>query len=272
MPELPEVETIKRDLVQRIIGARIQDLRIFDARVIRNISSADFREYLRDQMFVEIHRRGKALIFWLQPGPYQLVIQLMMTGQLVYSTTLRQEKATKLLFSLSKGGYLLYNDQRLFGRLQLVATPEEIKYFRILGPEPLGPDFYGERFAAQLKRSARPIKNVLLDHTVVAGIGNIYASEILFAAGVRPQRRASGLKKIEAQRLFCAIPAILSRAVRSRGTSMNTYRDGSGRRGNFMKQIQVYGRDGENCRHCGRKILRMVLAGRSTFYCSHCQR
>jgi len=272
MPELPEVETIKRDLEKVILQKRIISVQILDRRVIRDIPPENFSKALAGQQIDSILRRGKALVFTLLPSRKMLVVQLMMTGQLVASSKAGASRDKRIVFLLSNHKYLLYNDQRKFGQLRIVRDLKEIKYFRILGPEPLAAEFTKEYLTAALGKTGRPIKNVLLDHTVVAGIGNIYASEILFAAGISPQRPANRLNLSEVKRLHAAIPAILKQAIRFRGTSMRNYRDASGKKGNFLARLQVYGRDGNPCRKCRAQIQRKVMAGRSTFFCPGCQK
>jgi formamidopyrimidine-DNA glycosylase len=272
MPELPEVETIRRDLVRMIKDLTIRDIRFFDTRVIRDISPQIFRKNLIGRRVTHIERHGKALVFRLSPGRALLVVQLMMTGQLVLQRELSKDRATKVVFVLSNGQYLLYNDHRVFGRLQIVEDLKAVKYFQILGPEPLARGFTSEILSARLHGRKRPIKNVLLDHTVLAGIGNIYAAEILFAARIHPQRSAIDLAAGEIRWLHRAIKEVLHKAVASRGTSMNTYRDADGQKGKFMNYIRVYGREEEPCPRCRKPIRRITQAGRSTFFCEHCQK
>jgi formamidopyrimidine-DNA glycosylase len=272
MPELPEVETIKRDLEERIVGLKIQKIEIRDARVIRGISKEQFTKSLRGQTFTDIHRRGKALIFDFTPGKKKLVVQLMMTGQFILAAERQSDKAVKVILALSNGEYLHYNDQRLFGRLQLVEELTDIPYFHGLGPEPLAREFPKHKLTAALERHKMPIKTLLLNHRFVSGIGNIYASEILFVGGIRPEKPACNLISQEVRRLTKAIPQVLKAAVKARGTSMNTYRDGLGQRGNYLSKLKVYGRQGEPCGVCGAKVEKIVLSGRSTFFCPDCQR
>lgn len=272
MPELPEVETIRRDLNRQILNYTIQDVRFFDTRVIRDISPQAFRKILLGRTIDQIHRRGKALIFQLNPKPVFFVVQLMMTGQLVLRKKMRREPATKVVFVLSNGRYLHYNDQRVFGRLQVVADLETMKYFRNLGPEPLSKGFTAQKLAEFVRTRRRAIKNVLLDHTTVAGIGNIYAAEILFAAGIDPRRPAAGLESREISRLYRAIKQILRQAVSLRGSSVNTYRDAAGQKGSFINYIKVYDRTGQACPRCHNPVSRIVQAGRSTFFCEGCQK
>ena len=270
MPELPEVETIARDLRRKILDQKIEDITVYDARVIRQ-PVKEFTRALKGRRFKKVSRRGKALILELDNGRY-FVIQLMMTGQLINSARPRQDKVTKVSLRLSNGRYLHYNDQRLFGRLQVVDTLEQIPYFNKLGPEPLTNGFSPSWLAKKLKEKKVPIKALLMDHTFVAGIGNIYASEILFQSRINPKRPAHRLKKEDINKLHAATRKILTEAIRWRGTSMNTYRDANGEKGGFIRRIKVYGRENEDCSRCKTPLSKILQRGRSTFFCPRCQR
>ncbi|MEI6438526.1 MAG: bifunctional DNA-formamidopyrimidine glycosylase/DNA-(apurinic or apyrimidinic site) lyase [Candidatus Omnitrophota bacterium] len=271
MPELPEVETIRRDLDRLVKGLTIVDTQINDPRVIRQGAKA-FMAAVRGKRIVAVGRRGKALI--LDLGGSFLVVQPMMTGQLVAVPAARKfvpARDARVIFALSKKTTLVYNDQRLFGRLEVVRSLNDHAHIRKLGPEPLTKDFSVAGFVAALGKRRTPVKPLLLDNRLVAGIGNIYASESLFAAGIHPDRRACSLSEVEAKKLFEAIRAVLALAVKLRGTSMRNYRDGKGREGKFQKVIKVYGRDGKPCGRCGAEISRIVQSQRSTFFCGKCQ-
>jgi formamidopyrimidine-DNA glycosylase len=272
MPELPEVETIRRDLAAQIIGQKITKVIVYDRRVIRQRSLNDFRSRLLQKEFAAVQRRGKALLLVLDAGASYLVIQPMMTGQLIYSKKDLRTPATKVSFCLSNHHYLHYNDSRTFGRLQVVPKLEALKYFRVLGPEPLDAEFNKETLAASLRGRAAPIKALLMDHSFVAGIGNIYASEILFCSGIDPRRPAREIVQGEIYSLHRAIRRVLRAAIKERGTTMNSYRDGTGREGRYLRQLKVYGRAGAGCLTCGAQIVRIILRGRSTYYCSKCQK
>jgi formamidopyrimidine-DNA glycosylase len=275
MPELPEVETIKSDLIKKIIHQRISSVEVLDQRVIQPLTADKFIKNLKGLSVRNISRRGKALVLTLSNHRY-LVVHLRMTGQLMIAKNKSVESirtaATKVIFTLSNGKDLLYNDQRIFGRLNIVDRLDELSYFRKLGVEPLDDSFDDQWLDLQLKKRKMPIKPFLLDQHVIAGIGNIYASEILFQSKIKPTRPANRLKKEEVKLLYRSIIQVLREAIASRGTSMRNYRDGDGNKGNFMNKITVYGRANEICRHCrAQSIKKIVQAGRSTFYCSHCQ-
>lgn len=272
MPELPEVETIKRDLEKKILGQKIVRVFVYDRRVIRNSPPRSFIKNLTGKTFREVSRRGKAIVFPLKDSGF-LVVQLMMTGQLIHSEkNPRPSNATKITFQLSNHSYLNYNDHRLFGRLQFCRTLEEIKFFKDLGLEPLSSTLSVRWLADQLISRSTPIKNFLMNQKFVAGIGNIYASEILFAAGIHPRRAAKTLSKKETHSLHEKIKEILTEAIRFRGTSMRDYRDAGGRKGNYINRIKVYGRENHPCLSCQTIVERFVQAGRSTFFCPRCQK
>ena len=271
MPELPEVETIKRDLTKSLPGQVITDVQVYDDRVIHGCSAAAFRETISGSSVKAIARRGKAIIITLSNDKY-LVVQVMMTGQLIFSAAFTAMPMTKITFSLSNGRYLHYNDQRLFGRLQIVGDPREIPYLQTIGPEPLSREFQVAWLSGQLKKRSMPIKTLLLNPQFVAGIGNIYASEILFASKINPRRPARKVKPQEIAKLHQAIIDVLKEAIRWRGTSMRNYRDGKGQKGGFMNRIKVYGREHAQCPKCRAPITKIVLSGRSTFFCKRCQK
>lgn len=273
MPELPEVETICRDLLRLVRGLLFEDVRIIDHRVVRGSSGASFHRSLVGRKIVDVRRRGKAVV--LDLGGLCLVVQPMMTGQLVVRSGPPEDvftKETKIVFLLSKRRQLLYNDQRLFGRVQIVAREENLDYIRQLGPDPLDKDFTVEVLAGRLRQRRTAIKTVLMDGHCIAGIGNIYASEILFRSGINPCQPAMRLVMSQLIRLHRAVLEVLAEAVAMGGTTVRNYRGGSGQAGQFQDVVRVYGRDGQPCQVCGQAIVRIVQSQRSTFYCSRCQK
>lgn len=269
MPELPEVETIKRDLEKKIKNQTIDDIAVFDDRVIKDLSPRTFIRRIKKTSIKGITRKGKALIITFDPQGY-LVVQLKMTGQLIYSQT-KGSKDTKVTFKLSNGHYLHYNDQRTLGWLIYVRNLAEVGYLNGLGPEPLSKSFNSAWLREALQRRKGPIKPLLMNHQFVAGIGNIYASEILFKAHIHPLRSSNRLTDDEVELLHHSTVDILNEAIAHRGSSMRDYRDASGEKGQFNQRIKVYGRRNEACVDCGTSIERIVQAGRSTFYCKTCQ-
>lgn len=268
MPELPEVETIRRDLARGILHKTIARIDIVDPRVLRQ-PAKDFLRRLQGQEITGISRRGKALDLSLASGEH-LVVQVMMTGQMVADGP--SHPHTRVVFTFTDGSKVLYNDQRVFGQLRVVKDTQEIKYFRVIGPEPLTKNFDTDYIAGFFKKSGRPIKNVLLDHTFVAGVGNIYACEVLFRCGISPKRRARLIPSAGRDLLRLQTIEVLKEAIALRGSSIRDYRDGAGEKGKFTQNIRVYGREGEPCLQCQSPIKRIVQAGRSTFYCMKCQK
>ena len=267
MPELPEVETIVRDLSRSLQGKVFSAVSVYDDFLLRQ-KSGDFIRRLKDQAIDKISRRGKAVIVQLSSGEF-LVVQLMMTGQLIKDAS--RDKHTRISFDFSDGSKLLYNDQRRFGQLRVVGSLKEIKHFNILGPEPFSKEFTPAFMRLAFQKTNRPIKNLLLDHTFVAGIGNIYACEILFRSGISPKRKASRINLTETKSIHHYIIEVLKEAIVHRGSSMRNYRDGSGQKGRFNERLAVYARQGLPCVRCQQSIQRIVQSGRGTFYCSHCQ-
>ena len=285
MPELPEVETIRRDLARVLKGRRIVGFKIVKLRLLRN-SPPLFRRGLTGATILSVGRRAKLLLLELSSG-YVLAIHLKMTGQLVWRSPSGQarsgghpimgvaavpNKFTYITINLSDGAKLYFNDVRQFGYWQLIPKQEMFQHTHHYGPEPLSADFSSKELAARLAKHRRTsIKAALLNQTVVAGLGNIYADESLFMAKLRPQRRVATLKPQELSRLRRAIQSVLKKAVGSRGTSFNTYVDALGRSGTYWQSRLVYGRAGEPCLICRTTIKRVVAVGRGTHYCAHCQ-
>ena len=268
MPELPEVETIVRDLSKSLNGKIFSDVIVHDAFLLRQ-EAKDFIRRVKNQAIENITRRGKAVIVHLASGEF-LVIQLMMTGQLIVNGP--KDKHTRLTFDFFDGSRLLYNDQRRFGQLRVVTKLNEIKHFNILGPEPFSKEFTPAFMRETFQKTTRPIKSVLLDHTFVAGIGNIYACEILYRSQLSPQRQARRINLAQIKTIHRTTMKVLREAIAHRGSSMRNYRDGSGKKGHFNERLAVYARKGLPCPRCERPILRIIQAGRSTFYCGHCQK
>lgn len=274
MPELPEVETIKRDLIPRLKNLSIVHTKIFDNRVIKDLNQKTFESRVTGCTISDLKRQGKALIFYFDSNQF-MVVQLKMTGQLIYSKAFdsaARSRDTKVVFTLSNGDFLLYNDQRTFGWLILTESLQKISFLSTLGVEPLEKTFTATRLKAKFLNRKAPVKSALLNQHLVAGIGNIYASEILFDAGISPVRQAGQMNQEEIVLLVKMTKKVLNKAIRLRGSSMRNYRDAEGNEGLFKKHIKVYARENQPCVKCGELIVRIVQSGRSTFYCEHCQK
>ena len=264
MPELPEVETIRRDVEPWVRNRAIKAVRANRAgRVLRSLGAKGLEKAIRGKKIERVERRGKFLIFRLNSGGC-LLIHLGMTGKILKAP----DRFVKVEFKLSNGKSFYFSDIRKFGRVQYF---DHYPVFK-LGPEPLTDDFTAERFGEMLRQRKANIKNLLLDQKLLAGVGNIYASEALYRAGIDPRRKAKSLKKLEINKLHSAIRQVLSEGIRHRGTTISDYQDASGKSGGYQHQLKVYGRTGNTCAKCRTPIRRIVIAQRSTFYCPKCQK
>lgn len=273
MPELPEVETIVRDLRERIPGATISKVSVKHPDVLVADSAAQFQRALRGRRMSSVDRRGKNIVIALDNGS-TLVVHLGMTGRLMVTKTPGSSgfRHIAVRFDLEDGRSLLYDDVRRFGRLEYFAAGHWDRRALEFGVEPLSDDFTASRLFELTRLSISPIRNWLLDPYRVAGIGNIYANEALFRAGVRPTRRANTLTRAESARLRETLRAVLQESIDRRGTTFSDYRDANGEEGAFLPLLQVYDRAGQPCVRCGTPIKRIVLSNRSAFYCPKCQR
>jgi formamidopyrimidine-DNA glycosylase len=263
MPELPEVETVVRSLAP-LKGRLILNVEFGSLRVLRGASPRRLAETLRDRRVMGVTRRGKFILIVLEPRGY-LVIHLGMTGRLLLEG--ERGKHTHAIFTLDRGA-LVFNDSRQFG---CVEYGDEIPA-RILrlGPEPLEVSF--EDFFAALQKRKTRIKTLLLDQRFVRGVGNIYADESLFRAGIHPLTVAGRLSAVRARKLHGAIVEVLTEAIAAGGSSISDYVDAEGRRGFFQMEHRVYQRRGEPCVVCGSPIHRLILTGRSSHFCPKCQK
>ena len=275
MPELPEVETIRRGLrdggagYPSLVGEVISSAQVLWARTLALPDVAQFCARLPGQAISDFGRRGKFLIVYLTQDA--LLVHLRMSGDLrVESQQQALAPHHRLVLNFADGLRLAFNDPRKFGRVWLTAQPEEL--LAGLGPEPLDGAFTAQDLAARVRKRTAPIKAVLLDQTVVAGLGNIYADEVLFAARIDPRRPANSLEHGEMLRLHAAFRSVLTEAIRACGSSLRNYRPPLTARGRFQEQFQVFRRTGEPCRICGAPIERIRLAQRSTHFCPVCQR
>ncbi|MFA6350636.1 MAG: DNA-formamidopyrimidine glycosylase [Candidatus Omnitrophota bacterium] len=266
MPELPEVETIKRDLEKVIVGKKIVEVCIHNAAVIKEPSAKEFKKNLEGQVIKSVLRRAKVLILELKSGN-ALAVHLKMTGQLVYPGG---SPKSRVSFLLSNGETLDFNDQRLFGELRFVDDWKKLKFIQSLGPEPF--DISVEQFKKMLIFKKTKIKPLLMDQSFVSGIGNLYAAECLFRSGIRPERTANSLSEKEAELLFKEIKAVLREAIRYGGSSIDDYVRVSGGPGSYVRYHKVYGRQGKPCLVCKTMIQKIFMAGRGTCFCPKCQK
>lgn len=277
MPELPEVETVRRDLAEKITGRSIAGVWTENPKMLRGKTPADFAYAVNGARVMAVNRRGKHLLMNLSNG-LTLVAHLKMTGQLLVAKNLDPvERWTRAIIELDRGLDLRFRDIRKFGYLDLVSTAdigEAGENMPGLGPEPLDRAFTKGVFEWQLKKHPKAkIKSLLMNQAFVAGIGNIYADETLYAAGVRPTRAAGSLTAAERDRLYTNIRRILRAAIEKRGTSFSTFVDASGRPGGYVPSLKVYGRAGQKCvkSGCG-TVKKIKVGGRSSNYCPKCQK
>ncbi len=271
MPELPEVETTASDLRPDLLGRRITGVHILWPRTIAAPDTQEFTARLTGQQITSVSRRGKFLLFALDSGD-TLIGHLRMTGRLRVvppGSEAVSDPYVRAWFDLSDGQKLVFKDTRKFGRLWLVHDAATVT--GKLGLEPLAPSFSVDALAERLARRRTAIKALLLDQSVVAGLGNIYADEALFRAGIHPLRGAASLSQDEVARLHEAIVAVLSAAVAGRGTTVRDYAPPLGGQGNYQDELLVYQRTDQPCPRCGQPIQRIRVAQRSTHFCPHCQ-
>jgi formamidopyrimidine-DNA glycosylase len=273
VPELPEVETVVRDIRPHLVGTRIQSVTVSDKALRRPWSSA-WSPALAGRRIGGVRRRGKWIILELERGRF-LVFHLGMTGNLTVAPAKEPfADHTHIVFGLGRGmQQLRFRDIRRFGSATLFEGAAALDAFfeaSDLGPEPweLDPGSWHDRFAA----TDRSLKAVLLDQRVVAGVGNIYADEALFEARLHPVRLGRALTRAETARLRRAIVTVLERAIERRGSSIRNYVGGSGRKGRYQEEFRVYGRTGKPCPRCRTPVERVRLAGRSTHFCPKCQK
>lgn len=286
MPELPEVETIRQGLRKHVLGKRLQKPVVTLPKMVRG-DLDHWQEVLAGNAFRDIDRRAKLLIFRLAEGEESLLLHLKMTGQLIYPTsseliagghpfpefnTELPNTYTHIMFPFVDGSTLFFNDLRQFGYTQLV-TPAELELILAeYGLEPGTDRFTWANFQDLLGQRRTPLKVLLLNQQLIAGLGNIYADEAAFAAGLRPDRPVASLSEAERRRLFAAIQDIIHQAIQFRGTTFRNYADTEGKKGGYAKFLKAYGRAGQTCLRCGQAtITKTKLAGRGTHFCPHCQ-
>lgn len=288
MPELPEVETVRRGLEKLIIGRTITSVAVHDSPKSFPNAPADVEQFLINATITAVRRRAKVLLLDLSSN-YTLVIHLKMTGQLVYRGETNfgaghptdsligtlPDRSTRVSFNFRDGSHLFFNDQRKFGWVKLLPTIEvpEIDFMKKVGPEPLEDDFTKEQFAERFKRRAKTnIKAALLDQTVVAGVGNIYADESLWGAKIDPRRKVADVSEQEFYLLYKELRAVMNLAIEKGGSTDKNYVDAEGKRGSYMDFARVFRREGLACPRCNETIQKIKHAGRGTHFCPVCQK
>lgn len=276
MPELPETETIARDLDREIAGSRVVAVSVSKADVLREVSARGLKKRVSGASIERAWRRAKLVVLDLSTGD-RIVVQPRFTGALLIDTGTnldeRELRYSTLKLYLQDGRAIHYRDIRRLGTVALMAPKRFEDYSGELGIEPLDPAFTGEHLSVLLRSSRQATKKVLMDQRVLAGVGNIYANEALWRAQIDPSRVANRVSAEEAGRLRDAIVNVLTESIEQRGTSFRDYRDATGSKGSFAEHLSVYGRGGEACPRCGHRLIAThAIDGRSSVLCAHCQR
>jgi formamidopyrimidine-DNA glycosylase len=271
VPELPEVETIARGLAHAVAGKTIAAVAVTMRKIAVAPEGEDFEEALAGETIAGVGRRGKYVVFQLASGR-RLTVHLRMTGRLIVQPPEYTEPYpyTHIRVAFTDGSSLSFADVRQFGRMRLLAPNDP--WDADGGIEPLSEGFTSEAFVSMLDGRRTPIKTFLLDQSRIAGVGNIYACEALWEAGIRPSRPSHKISRPARRRLHGAVRNVLHRAIEARGTSVDDYVDAEGRKGGFQNQLAVYGRLGEPCARCGKPIVRTVIGQRGTWWCRGCQK
>lgn len=274
MPELPEVETVKNTLKRFVINKKIKDVSVFWPNIIKRPDDVEqFKHELVGQTIQDITRKGKFLLFQLDDSV--LVSHLRMEGKYsVHPSSEIIKKHTHVIFTFNGGDELRYQDVRKFGTMHVFTKGEEEEHkpLNLLGPDPFSKSFTLDYFYKKLKKTDRVIKSVLLDQSVVAGLGNIYVDETLFKATIHPLKKASKLTKKEVKAIHEQAISTLSDAVAQGGTTIRSYVNGQGDMGLFQQELFVYGQENEPCKNCGKPIVKMKIGGRGTHVCVACQK
>lgn len=277
MPELPETETIARDLHEMVRGAWVTQVNVPRPDVLRGTDAAGLDAALRDAQVERVWRRAKLIVLDLeaQSGTRQVVVQPRFTGGLIVDEGQLAESERQYVcvsFTLGDNRVLHYRDVRRLGTVALMGGERFAEYSAGLGPEPLDPTLTVAAFSGCIRDSRQPIKAALMDQRRLAGVGNIYANEALWLAGIDPSREAASLSDPEWATLHHELRQVLQASIAARGTSFRDYRDARGERGRFVEQLAAYGRAGEPCRRCGHRLIGThAVDGRSTVFCARCQ-
>jgi formamidopyrimidine-DNA glycosylase len=274
MPELPEVETIREGLEKKVKGKRVSKVIIKSEKSIKAPSSpGEFIRKIEGRILSEIRRRGKYLILELDSKD-SLIIHLKMTGRLIYSSEGEELPYTRVILLFPDKSQLSFTDMRRFGGLWLISDEEfsNVPFLKSLGPEPLQNDFTLDRFRELLKGKKGKIKSLLMEQTFIAGVGNIYSQEALFLARIHPEKNPSTFVDSEIEALYSSLLAILREATSCGGSSVDTYVNLNGKKGDYVSRLRVYGRQDRSCSRCGAVIKKIKVSGRGTCFCPLCQK
>lgn len=285
MPELPETETIARDLHALITGAVVTEVQVHRADVLRETTVEMLANTVVGLQVARVWRRAKLVVVGLatatpsgarEHDDWNLVVQPRFTGALLWddgSLPADQRDYLTMTFRFSRGDSLHYRDVRRLGTVALMSHDRFSEYSGALGAEPLDEAFTSTELSALVRASRRPVKAILMDQKRLAGVGNIYANEALWRAGIDPSRAGASISGDDAHRLLTELRSVLRASIAARGTSFRDYRDARGERGQFVQQLAVYGRGGEPCARCGRRLIEThAIDRRTTVFCAYCQR
>lgn len=281
MPELPEVETIKRGLEKYVIRKKIKQVFVYE-----NKSFVGDEQNIVGSCIKNLYRKGKALFFELSNG-YTMMIHLRMTGQIIFLGKERfagghpsenfldelPNKQTRIQFSFSSGDQMFFNDQRKFGFVKIILTKDvsEEDFVRRLGKEPW--EMSGEDLYKKIVQRNADIKSALLNQEIIAGLGNIYVDETLFDSNISPKRKCCDITEMEAEQIICSARKVMEKSIQAGGSTIKNYVKADGTRGDYLKLFaKAYGREGERCEKCGGIIMKIRVAGRGTYYCPNCQK
>ncbi|MFH1767689.1 MAG: bifunctional DNA-formamidopyrimidine glycosylase/DNA-(apurinic or apyrimidinic site) lyase [Candidatus Omnitrophota bacterium] len=267
MPELPEVETIKRRLIKEIVNRRIKKIVIKDSRLIKGIPPKIFKKRVEGKKIQDISRRGKVLIIKLDKSLF-LIFHLRISGWIIVGRG--EERFSRLAFFLSDNKILHFCDQRVLGEIKLIDDWRKLPLIKRMGPELF--DINKEAFVALFKERTTRVHPLLMNQEFIAGVGNIYAQEVLFLAGLHPGRKVSSLTKGELEKIYCFLNFVLKAAIRKKGSSVDTYRQVDGHEGSYVSCLTVYQRQKQPCVKCKTPIKRMVISGRGVCFCPRCQK
>ncbi|MBQ0066925.1 MAG: bifunctional DNA-formamidopyrimidine glycosylase/DNA-(apurinic or apyrimidinic site) lyase [Phascolarctobacterium sp.] len=270
MPELPEVEQVKKTLAPYIEGKIIKNVEVRLAHLIQYPAVDLFVKKLKGRMIQTINRRGKYLLLQLDKGV--LIVHLRMTGALLATRNSAEPPYAKIKFSLTDNIVMWFTDIRAFGTLYYVDDDFVVKGLAALGPEPLTKGLSLEYLFPLVTKSKKAIKTFILDQNVIAGLGNIYADEALAEAGIAPLRLACDVTRKELAVLIKAINKVIAQGIKNHGTTFRDYKDGEGKKGNNQNFLAVYGRGGQPCKKCGAILNKIKVGGRGTVYCPKCQK
>lgn len=273
MPELPEVETVKETLKKIVLNKKIKNVEVLYSNIVASPNKEEFIEKLKDEIIIDINRRGKWLIFELTN--YYLLSHLRMEGKyIIRSNKDAYEKHEHVIFKFYDNTELRYKDTRKFGKMHLVKKDEldTCKALIDIGMEPFDNNLNSNYLLEKYKSKRLPIKTVLLDQSIIAGIGNIYADEILFLSSINPLKKAFEITDKEAKNIIKYTKEVLNKAIASGGTTIRSYESSEGVHGRFQQELLVHNKIHESCPNCGNKIIKITVGGRGTYYCKKCQK